>query len=140
MFQETIQIEKLRQQIEDAGYESGSQSDYLDRGNPNKQQAQNAREYMARLDSTSRTLKVELHELLLTFRRQKPQVLEEWVKLHRDILQKILAETGSGTNAKVRQNVARTTLQAWEKVLAGEQDYVGINWSYLKDYKAEVRT
>lgn len=27
----------------------------------------------------------------------------------------------------------------WEKVAAGEQEYVGINWYFLKDYKADIR-
>ena len=32
MFTETVQLESLRQKIEDAEYEAGSQSDYLDYG------------------------------------------------------------------------------------------------------------
>jgi len=139
MLPETMQLEKLRQQIEDAEYQSGSTSDYLDRGNPNPQQAQTAREYMARMDSTSKELKIELRKLIPIIRNEKPQAFKEWVNLHKDILQKILTETGSDINAKVRQNLARTTLQEWEKVLLGERDYVDINASFLKDYMTAVR-
>ena len=139
MLQETIQLEKLRQEIEDAEFESGNQSDYLDHGKPTGQQAKSAQEYITRMESKSRELKSELYELIATVRKDKPQALEEWIKIHKDILGRILAEQKSDSKTKVRQNVARETLQAWEKVLAGEREYVGINWYYLKDYKAEVK-
>ena len=59
--------------------------------------------------------------------------------MHRDILQRILGEPAGDSKTRVRQNVARGTLQEWDKVLPGEQEYIGINWHYLEDYKAEVR-
>jgi len=139
MLQETIRLEKLRQQIEDAEYQSGSTSDYLDRGKPGVQQARTAGESIVRTDTRSRELKSELHEIITTTRTNKPEAFEEWINLHKNILQRILTEKVSDSNARVRQNVARGTLQEWDKVLTGEQEYIGINWHYLKDYKAEVR-
>ena len=56
------------------------------------------------------------------------------------MLQKIVDEKSTEKNAAVRKNVAKGTIQEWEKVRAGEQDYVNINWYFLKDYKAGVRT
>jgi hypothetical protein len=41
--------------------------------------------------------------------------------------------------AVTRRNVAKSTLQEWEKVRTGEQDYVRINWHFLKDYKESAR-
>jgi hypothetical protein len=73
-------------------------------------------------------------------RAEQPQAIHEWVNLHTAILHKIMAETDTDGNAAVRRDVARRTLQEWEKVRAGEQEYVNINWYYLKDYKAQVRT
>jgi len=139
MLEETIKLEKLRQQIEDAEYTVGDQSDYLDLGKPNAAQAKSAKETITRMQARSNELKSELHELIATLRKEKPQALEEWVKFHKDILERIIAEPTGNTQTKVRQNVARETSQAWDKVLVGEQEYVNINWHYLKDYKTQVR-
>ena len=139
MLEQTIQLERLRQQIEDAEFTVGDQSDYLDLGKPNAAQAKSAKETIARMQAKSGELKAELHELIATVRRENPQAFEEWVNFHKGIMERIIAEPTSNTHTKVRQNVARETLQAWDKVLAGEQEYVNINWHYLKDYKAEVR-
>jgi hypothetical protein len=128
VLQETIQLEKLRQGIEDAEYEAGNQSDYIDRGRPNEGQARSAREQIARMVSKSNKLKSELHELILVVHRDKPQALEEWVKLHKDILGRILAEKETDSNTRIRHNLAREALQAWEKVLARKQEFVSINW------------
>ena len=73
-------------------------------------------------------------------RAEQPQAFEEWINYHTGILQKILDEKATDTNANTRKFVAKNTLQEWEKVRAGEQDYVGINWYFLKDYRASVRT
>lgn len=140
MLQETIQLEKLRQQIEDAEYEIGNQLDYLDRGKPNASQQKKAAETISRLQSHSKKLKSKLHDLILSVRRDKPEAVAEWGKLHKDILERILREKSTvSRNAVARQNVARSTLNQWEQVLDGKQEYVNINWHFLKDYKAEVR-
>lgn len=139
MLEQTIQLEQLRQKIEKAEFTIGDQSDYLDLGKPNAQQAKSARETISRMETKSKELKSTLHDMIGTVRREKPEALEEWVKLHRDILERIIAEPTNNTHTKVRQNTARETLQAWEKVLSGEQEYVNINWHYLKDYKAEAQ-
>ena len=136
---ETIQLEMLRQKIEDADYEAGSQSDYLDRGKPNAAQAKQARQLIDTRTSQSKTLKAELKQLIAAVRTGQPQALEEWINFHTGILQKIIDEQDTGTNAKPRKLVAKNTLQEWEKVRAGEQDYVGINWYFLKDYRERVR-
>jgi hypothetical protein len=139
MLEETAQLEALRQKIEDAEFEAGDQSDFLDYGKPNKEQAKQAQALIARRNAEGQVLKEDLKSLLAALRAQKPQAIDEWVNFHSGILQKIMEEKASDANAKTRQNVAKGTLQAWEKVRAGEQDYVGINGHFLKDYKASVR-
>lgn len=139
MLQETIQLEKLRQLIEDAEYEAGSQSDYLDYGKPNEAQQKKAQQTIQQMMTQSQQLKLQLKETITTIRRNKPEAFEEWVNTHKRMLERIMAEKPTGTNSQVRQNTARGTMNQWEKVVAGEQEYVGINWYYLKDYKAEVR-
>ena len=139
MLTETIQLETLRQKIEDVEYDAGNQSDYLDRGNPNPAQTKRAQESIQSLNNQSKVLKAELTQLIARVRTQQPQAIEEWANFHIGILQKIIEEKATGSMGTVRRNVARNTLHEWEKVQAGEQDYVGINWHYLKDYKASVR-
>lgn len=140
MLTETIQLETLRQKIEDAEFESGNQSDYLDRGNPNPAQAQRARELIAELNRQVSRSTAELQQLIATTRSQQPQAFEDWVNFHVDILKRIVEDKATGANAVARRNVAKSTLQEWEQVRAGQQEYVRINWHFLKDYKAQVRT
>jgi|GEM_PF-1174214 len=139
MLKETTELESLRQKIEDAEYEAGDRSNYLDYGKPNPAQAKQARELIEKLKEESKAARAELKQLLGTLRAQQPQAIDEWVNYHAGILQKIIDEK---TEAVItpRKNVAKETLQNWEKVRAGELDYVNINWHFLKDYKASVRT
>ena len=139
MLTETMQLETLRQKIEDVDYEAGSQSDYLDRGGSDPARVKKAREILDTLNHQSKTLKAEIKELIATVRSQQPQAIEEWVNVHIGMLQKIVEEKATGSMGPVRRNVARSTIQEWENVRAGEQDYVTINWYYLKDYRASVR-
>ena len=139
MLPETIQLETLRQKIEDSEYEAGDRSDYLSYGKPNPAQAKQAQELIEKLKEDSKAAKAELNQLLGSLRAQQPQAVEEWVNYHTGLLQKIIDEK---TEAVItpRKNVAKETLQNWDKVRAGELDYVNINWHFLKDYKASVRT
>jgi len=139
MFTETIELETLRQRIEDVEFEAGSQSDYLDRGKPNAAQIKHAREMIDQLNSQSKALPVELKERIAIVRLQQPQALEEWIKFHTDILEKIVGEDPTNASAAARCNVAKGTLQEWENVRLGKQEYVRINWYFLKDYRASVR-
>lgn len=135
MLNETIELEALRQKIEDAEFEAGSQSDYIDYGKPNEQQKQKAHEIIVQMMRKSEEVKLQLRERIATVRRDNPQAFEEWVKVHKQFLEKIITENGSGA----RINLAKATLNKWNKVAAGELEYVGINWHFLKDYKADVR-
>lgn len=139
MLPKTIQLETLRQQIEDASYKAGDLSDYLDRGRPNAAQAKQAQASIAQFNSQAKAKTDELKQLLEATRSQNSQAVNEWVDFHVTLLQKIVAEKSTDANAAVRRNVANGTIQEWEKVRAGEQVYVNINGYFLKDYKAEVR-
>src|SRR5215510_2943349 len=139
MLPETLQLEKLRQQIEEAEFTIGDRSDYLDYGKPNPAEKKQAQELIEQVRNQSAELKAKLHDMISTVRRDNPEALNEWVNFHREILQRILSEKAANTEATVRQSTARGTLNQWEKVIAGEKEYVNINWHYLKDYKAEVR-
>lgn len=135
MFEETKRLEELRQKIETIENESGSLSDYLDRGKPNPGEQKAAMERMKSLDEEAKQLKNQLHDLIASGPRE---AVEEWVNFHAAILNRIIAEPVKDANSRTRVFVAKQTLENWEKVRSGELDYVGINWYFLKDYKEEV--
>jgi hypothetical protein len=139
VLEETIQLETLRQKIEDSEYEAGSQSDYLDRGRPTPAQAKKANELISELKRQSQASRAELKQLISTVRSHHPEALEEWVNFHIGILQKVCDEKTMGAEAVARRNLAKGTLQEWERIRAGEMEYVSINWHFLKDYKASAR-
>ncbi len=138
MLKETVELETLRQKIEDAEFETGDRTDYLSYGKPSPAQAQQAKELIEKLREESKAARAALKQLLDTLRAQQPQAVEEWVNYHIDMLQKVVDEK---TEAAItpRRNVAKETIQNWEKVRAGEMEFVNINWHFLKDYKANVR-
>jgi hypothetical protein len=139
MLSETIQLETLRQKIEDSEYEAGDKTDYLSYGKPNAVQAKQTQALIEKLKVQSTEARAELKHLLGTLRSQQSQAVEEWINYHINLLQIIVDEK---TDAVItpRKNVAKETIQNWEKVRTGEIDYVNINWHFLKDYKANVRT
>lgn len=140
MHPETIQLEKLRQKIEDALYEGAMQSEMRDRMKLSPAEAKKVQDAIKGHDSQAKTLQAEFKQLIADMRSQQPQAFDEWINYHLGILQRILDEKGSGTNAGPRRLVAKQTVEQWEKVRAGELEHVSINWYFLKDYKAEVRT
>ena len=138
MLQAVIVLEQLRQKVEQVEYQIGSLSDYLDRGKPNESQQQQAIMQIAAYQEQSAALRAQLHERFVVARAEQPHAIEQWVQWHRDICQRILAETGSQAQRGVRQWVARETLRAWDNVARGEQEVVLINPSFLEDYRGEV--
>jgi hypothetical protein len=129
----------LRQKIEDSEFEAGDKTDYLSYGKPNAAQAKQTQALIEKLKVQSTEARAELKQLLGTLRSQHSQAVEEWINYHIDLLQKIVDEKTEAVIAP-RKNVAKETIQNWEKVRAGELEYVNINWHFLKDYKANVRT
>ena len=139
MHPETIRLETLRQKIEDVEFEAGDKTDYLSYGKPSPAQAKQAKELLEKLKGQSKELRAEFTQVIATVRSQQPQAFEEWINLHKAMLQKIIDEKIEDANARTRKFVAKQTLDEWEKVRMGEKEYININWNFLKDYKAEVR-
>ena len=136
MLEETIKLEALRQKIEKIEENMGSQSDYIDYGKPDKKQIEKIQKEIASDKIKADALKAELGELIS---KTSPQALDEWVNWHKNVLQKIISEQGTDTKSKTRIFTARQTLEAWEKVLSREQNYILINGYYLKDYKEKAK-
>ena len=139
MHPETIQLETLRQKIEDTYAASVMQSEMLDRGAVARAKEKETREFVDRHNNQAKALKEELKQMIAATRSQNPQAFEAWINYHIAMLQKIAEENTGGDKAKLRRSVAKQTIAEWEKVRAGEQEYININGYYLKDYRANVR-
>lgn len=139
-----VRLEVLRQQMQAIGAREGSLADYLDRGHPNAEQALAALDEMEQFRQQSEQMRRLLSTELAGVRTTAPSVVVEWVGWHAGILQRILSEDpgaqvdGVVSDQQVRLFVARETLEAWQKVLVGAQDYVMINDYFLPDYQQEV--
>lgn len=139
MHPETIQLETLRQRIEDTYEASVMQSEMLDRGMVASAKEKETREFVNQHNNQAKALREELRQLIAATRSQNPQAFEEWIDYHIAMLQEIADENTAGDKARIRRSVAKTTIAEWEKVRAGEQEYVNINGYYLEDYRANVR-
>ena len=137
---ETVRIEMLRQQIEDLREQSGDRANYIDYGKPNPAQLREAQETLKKLDVEIKAGQTELKQLLDSLRTPKPQVIEEWVKYHISLLEKVIAEPATDRDAGTRKYVAKETIKEWNNLLSGESDYVNINGHFLKAYKDHIRS
>lgn len=140
MHPETIQLETVRQKIEDTYEASAADSEMLDRSMVASARQKETREFVDQHNNQAKVLKEELKQLIAATRSQNPQAFEEWIEYHIAMLQKIAGENTAGDKARIRRSVAKTTIAEWEKVRAGEQEYININGYYLEDYRAAVRS
>ena len=140
MLSETVKIEKLRQKTEDLREKSGDRADYIDYGKPNPAQLKEAQATLKKLEAEIKAGQAELKQQLDMLRKQQPQVIEEWVKYHVSLLESVIADKSTDRDAGTRRFVAKQTIDEWNKLLAGETDYVNINGHFLKDYKNHIRS
>jgi hypothetical protein len=140
MLSETVQLEKLRQKIEDLREQSGDRANYIDYGKPSHAQLKEAQATLKKLDVEIKAGQAELKQSLDTLRAQQPQVIEEWVKYHVSLLEKVIGDPSTDRDAGTRKYVAKETIEEWNKLLAGQTDYVNINGHFLKAYKNHVRS
>lgn len=140
MLSETVKLEKLRQKIEDISSEAGDKTDYLSYGKPTPDQAKQTQALIEKLNAETKSAQAELEQTLVALRTQQPQAIEEWVNYHVSFLQKIINANAKDQDAKTRKYVAQETLDKWELVRKGELAYVSINWHFLKEYRAHVRS
>jgi len=133
MRQEVAKLEILRQRIEQAEFEAGDASDFIDRGRPSPEQLKQAQNLISQKEEEVKVLMSDLHILLANC----PQdILDEWVTWHKVFLRPILDEL----HDKVRVHIAKQTWGEWENVALRKQEFVRINWHFLKDYKESVKT
>jgi len=135
MLPETLQLEGLRQLIQNLQEEINAEVGIVEYGRPKPKPTPK----VIKLREQSRQARAELHTVIETIRQSKPESITEWINYHKSFLVPIQTEASTAANADTRRNFAGFCLQQWEKVAAGEQEFVYINEHFLKDYNAEVR-
>jgi hypothetical protein len=128
---DVLRLEEIRRYIQDV--ETEYYADYRDYVRDEKPTPKKIK-----LSEQSKVARAQLHVMIESVRRENPAALAEWAEYHTSFLKRIKAETSTEMNADTRRMMASASLQAWEKVLAGEQDFVSINPHFLKDYSEEV--
>lgn len=146
MDRRALELEALRQRVQATEQAQGERADYLDRARLDEDQQAQIVQEMAEFGRLAEAERARFGARLASLRASAPQVVAEWVGWHAALCLRILAEgpgapgeNGFVTNQQIRQHVAAETLENWQKVLVGAQDYVSINDYFLGDYDAEVR-
>lgn len=132
MTPEVLQLEGLRQQIQDLQEEINKEVGIVEYGRPEPKPTQK----LNKLRKQSQQARAELRTVVESVRRSKPEAITEWINYHKGFLERIQAETSPTDN---RRTFVGFCLEQWEKVAAGEQEFVYINEHFLKEYNAEVR-
>lgn len=128
---DVLRLEEIRRYIQDV--ETEYYADYRDYVREEKPTPKKIK-----LAEQSRAARAHLHTVIESVRRENPAAITEWVEYHTTFLKRIKAETSTERNADTRRMMADGSLQGWEKVLTGEQEFVSINAGFLKDYSDEV--
>jgi len=135
MLPETLQLEGLRQLIQNLQEEINKEVGIVDHGRPEPKPTPK----LNKLREQSRQARTELHTLVESVRLSKPEVITEWVNYHKGFLEPLHAETSVAGVKDNRHTFVVFCLEQWNKVAAGEQEFVYINEHFLKEYNTEVR-
>lgn len=134
-FEQAVLLERLRREIDDLQGSAGSLGDYIDRGNPNPAEEREAYETMERHRRDAGRLRARLQDLVETLRRDAPEILAAWATAHARVCRSLLVSIPSRSeDEQTARFVARSTLEAWEKLPAGGETFVGIPTPWLEGY------
>jgi hypothetical protein len=140
-----LTLERLRQDVALYSSLAGNLGDYLDRGQPDPEQARKATVDMTSYEQSEARARRVLSDHLAELRAVAPQAVHEWADYHIAICKRILKENDPGpqpdgliSDQSVRLYLARKALAAWRRVRRGEEDMVSINPAFLADYDDEV--
>ena len=122
------QLESLRRQLEDVDHAMGSAYDYLDRGMPDEAQIQETWEKIDPWKEEAAQLKEQLTQLVAEVRQNNPDVITQWVNLHKTFYKRIKTrfegpDSLAVPNPEIANIFIDSALEKWEQVRLGEKDY-----------------
>ena len=135
MIPEVFQLEGLRQLIQNLREEINKEVGIVEYGRPEPKPTPK----LNKLREQSRQAQTELRTAVESVRRSKPEAITEWINYHKGFLEPLHAETSIAGIKDNRHTFVVFCLEQWEKVAAGEQEFVYINEHFLKEYNTEVR-
>jgi len=134
MLPETLQLEEMRQQIEDLEEQIQKHTDYIDHGLPAQRQSRK----VMKMREQSKQARAKLRSAIDKLRAEKPEAFDEWINFHKHMLERILAEPKTDKNVQ-RLLIASVVLSNWERVIAGTEEYVHVGAFLLEDYHTAAR-
>lgn len=133
--EQAVLLERLRREIDDLEGAAGNLGDYLDRGRPSPDEAKEAHEAMERHRREAGRLRAQLRELVETLRRDGPEILVLWAAAHVRVCRSLLASLpDKSDDERTARFVARSTLEAWEKLPADGESFIGVPAPWLEGY------
>lgn len=143
-FFKALLLESLRREIDDLQGAAGSLGDYLDRGNPDPEERREAFESMERYRREAEEKRRRLRELVEKLRPAGPEVLKTWAEAHIRVCDYFLGSLpDKSDDNRTARYVAATLREAWKKLPAGGETFIGIltNWleGYLERLEGELR-
>jgi hypothetical protein len=133
--EQAVLLENLRREIDDLQGAAGGLGDYIDRGRPNPAEEKEAYDSMERQRQDASQLRARLQALVETLRRDGPEILAAWANAHARVCRALLrAIPDRSDDDKTARFVARTTLEAWEKLPGGGESFIGITTPWLEGY------
>ncbi len=135
-------LETLRRRLETIRHQTGSMSDYLDRGRPSPDEAQKTHAAMAEQEAAAAELEAQLAEMVQAYRQNKPHLIRQWVNIYQTIFQELNAYFAAHQAENVyayrlERYVTAQAIEEWAKVQSGELDFV-INNSYVMGKQQDV--
>jgi len=134
--EQAVLLEQLRREIDDLQGAAGGLGDYIDRGRPSPVETKEAYDSMERHRQEAGRLRARLQALVETLRRDGPEILVAWANAHARVCRALLASLpDQSDDDKTARFVARTTLEAWEKLPGGGESFIGCSSPWLEGYQ-----
>ena len=134
--EQAVLLERLRREIDDLQGAAGGLGDYIDRGRPGPAEEKEAYDSMERQRLEAGRLRARLLALVETLRRDGPEILAAWAGAHARVCRSLLASLpDQSDDDKTARFVARTTLEAWEKLPGNGEAFIGSGAPWMKGYQ-----
>lgn len=137
--EQAVLLERLRREIDDLQGSAGSLGDYIDRGRPSPAEADEAFAEMERHRRDAERLRARLRSLVETLRRDAPEILAAWATAHARVCRSLLASLPDRSeDEQTARFVARTILEAWEKLPQAGETFIPVDSPWLEGYRERL--
>lgn len=137
--EQAAMLERLRREIDDLQGAAGSLGDYIDRGHPDPAEMKESYEDMERQRRDAGRVRAQLQTLVETLRRDAPEFLAVWAAAHARVCRSMLDSLpDESDDDRTALFVARSTLEAWQKLSEGGETFISVDSPWLEGYADRV--